>query len=540
VVAGVKGNLAPQTFLIFEPLMMASLDEPTTEYGLLAEAIRTPDDNGWVEFRLRPEARWHDGQPVTAEDVVFSAGVWRKHAPQWNAILKEVSDVRATGPRTVRFTFARAGDRSLPLYVGQMNVLPKHWWSAIGPDGRQRDIGQTTLEAPLGSGPYRVGKNVPGRKMVLTRVRDYWGARVPIRVGTENFDTLVVEFFRDPAIIFEAFKAGLIDARREPSLKTWAVGYDLPQVRSGQIRRDTAPVNRLGIPTALVFNQRRERFRDWRVRKALALAYNAEEIGQSAFHGLKARAGSYFPRTDFEAKGPISEAERQLFAGLGHEVPAHTFLPLAAGAPRNPHRSQLFRAHKLLQQAGYRQVEGELRDAATGEPFTLDIVLENAEMERVVTAYAGSLHKLGITVNLRVVDDVQYQNRLRQFDFDMVAHAWVQGHAPGNEEREYWTSAYADRKGTANIGGIRNPAVDALVERMIFAPDRQSLVTAGRALDRLLRALHVAIPVSVHDTEFLAYWDRIQRPAALPHYGGHAFPSVWWAKPEAERQAATR
>lgn len=527
LVSGVKGKLASHLMLIYEPLLTASLDEPTTEYGLLAEAVSHPDDYSSVSFRLRPEARWHDGRPVSAADVAFSFSAWKRLSPQWNKLLSRVSDVEIVSEREIRFRFTEAGDPSLPLYIGQMNVLPKHWWEGTDATGMRRDIEATTLEPPLGSGAYRLKALKPGRSLVYERDPGYWGRNVPIKVGTDNFDRIEIEYFRDPNVMFEAFKADHIDYRRETSLKSWTVSYGFAAAQDGRIAREAFPIERLGIVKAFVFNLRRPKFVDPRVRKALALAYGFEGINRNLFHGLLAKPGSYFPHTDFEAKGPLSPEERRLLAELPGAPDARRFDRAPLPGRTDATRSDLYNALELLREAGYRLKDGRLLDKA-GEQLSLEFVLEDPGLERVAAAYASQLAKIGIAAEVRVVDDVQYHNRLRTFDFDIVAHAWVQGHAPGSEQREYWTTASAGQRGTNNLAGIASPLVDALVERLVLAPTRPMKVAAGRLLDRALRDMAFGVPIMNEDREFMARWDRFGRPATMPRYGATAFPSIWW------------
>jgi microcin C transport system substrate-binding protein len=539
-VSGVKGNLAAYLMMMYEPLLSPALDEPTTEYGLLAEAVAFPDDHSSVAFRLRPEARWHDGRPVTPDDVVFSFQTWKRLSPQFNRYYQKVERAEIAGPREVRFFFSEKGDPSLPLYVGQMPVLPKHWWEGMDADGKPRDVAATTLEPPLGSGPYRIGTFMPGRGLSLKRVKDYWGRNVPLRVGTENFDRIDVEYYRDANVSFEAFKADRLDIRRENSLKNWVVGYDEADVAEGKVVKEAFRIERLGIATAFVFNQRREKLKDLRIRRALQLAYSFEDVNRLTFYQLMARPGSYFPHTEFDAKRGGSADERALFAGLGLPEPPGLWDDLEpARTAKATNRQRLFRALALLKEVGYRLKDGRLLDRR-GEQFSLEFLLENAASERVAAQFADQLEKLGIATQVRLVDDVQYQNRMRGFDFDIVLHSWVQGHAPGNEQREYWTSASAGTRGTNNIGGLADPLIDAVVEKLVLARTRAEKLAAGRLLDRILRAQAIAVLIGDEDKEYLARWNRFGRPEPMPRYGGAAFPSVWWWDEEKARKLADR
>jgi microcin C transport system substrate-binding protein len=527
LISGVKGNLAAYLMMIYEPLLWGSLDEQTTEYGLLAQAVAFPADYSSVSYRLRPEARWHDGRPVTVEDVIFSFYAWKKHSPQFNRTLLKVTGVEKVSSHEVKFTFSEKGDASLPLYVGQMSILPKHWWTGKDSEGRDRDIATTTLELPLGSGPYRLKAFVPGRSLSYEQVPDYWGKSVPIRVGTENMNAIQIEYFRDTNVMFEAFKADQIDVRRESSLKSWVVGYDFAAAREKRVVKDAFTIERLGLVKSFVFNQRRAKFQDNRIRKAIALAYGFDDVNRNVFHNMLSRPGSYFPHTDFEAKGNLNKSEQEMLTTLPGAPPAETL-----GFNSEPNsdvslRRNLFKALKLLKDAGWALNQGRLVDYK-GDQLTVEFLLEDAAMERVASAYADSLGKLGIDVAIRVVDDVQYQNRLRTFDFDIAVHAWVQGHAPGSEQREYWSSDSADKRGTNNIAGLKSPLIDALVEKLVLAPNRAEKIAAGRLLDRVLRTTTIGVPIMTEDKELVARWDRFGRPAAMPQYGATAFPTIWW------------
>ena len=527
LVSGVKGNLAAYLMTIYEPLLWVSLDEATTEYGLLAEAVAYPADYSSVSFRLRPEARWHDGKPVSADDVIFSFEAWKRLSPQFNRAYLRVSSVEKISDKEVRFSFSETGDQALPLYVGQMSILPRHWWEGVDTTGRKRDIEATTQEIPLGSGPYRLKSFVPGRALVYERVTSYWGKDVPIRVGTENFDQIEVEYFRDANVMFEAFKADAIDIRRESNLKSWVVGYDFPAVRDGRIVKQAFGIERLGLIKALVFNLRKPKFQDLRLRQALAMAFSFDDVNRNVFYTMLSRPASYFPHTAFEATGPLSADETKLLRSLPGSHDEAELAATSSIGPQQPIRARLFKALQLLKEAGYRLQDGRLIDG-NNEQLNLEFLVNDPTMERVTTAYGDQLEKLGIAVTLRSVDEVQYQNRLRGFDFDIVPHGWVQGHAPGSEQREYWASDSADKRGTNNLGGVSHPLVDALVEKLVLAPSQAEKIAAGRLLDRVLRASHIGIPVVTEDQEYVAYWDRFGRPNPMPFYGATAFPAIWW------------
>jgi microcin C transport system substrate-binding protein len=537
VLAGRKGNVVSGLFRVYESLSLASLDEPATEYGLLAEAMAIAPDRASMRIRLRAEARWHDGRPVTADDVLFSFETWRRLHPQINLTFREVAGMEAVSPREVLVRFRSAADRTLPVYVGQLLILPRHWWQGVGPDGQPRDIEKTTLEPPLGSGPYRLAALEPGRSVTYERVPAYWGRRHPLRVGTENFGRIHISYFRDAEVLFEAFRADLVDYRREDNLKAWVTGYDFAE-GNARVVREEFPVARLGIARGLVLNQRRGPLADARVRRALALVFDFEAMNASAFNGLRRRANSHFPQTDFAASGPADEAERRLAATLGLPATVLETLPARPDGERQLFRGRLRRALHLLAEAGYSIREGRLVDAA-GEQMSLELLLEDPGADRYLAHFVDGLGKLGIQAQLRPVDGVQYQNRLRSFDFDMVIHAWAHSHAPGSEQMEYWGSASASQPGTHNLAGIMSPQVDALVAMMVEAPARADRITAGRLLDRLLTHGRHIIPLWVEDREYVAHAAHLSHPAAMPRFGASAFPSIWWYDKAKAKQLKT-
>ncbi len=535
--AGVKGNIAPFVFNLFEPLMGVSLDEPATQYGLLAEHVVVPDDISSATFRIRAGARWHDGRPVTPEDVIFSFETLKTMSAQFNRYYRDVVEARQTGERDVTFLFGVRHSRILPFVVGELVILPKHWWTGRDAAGMPRDVQQTTLEPPLGSGPYRVAAFEPGRSVTFERVRDYWGAAVPLRRGTENFDGLTVEMFRDDTVLFEAFRAGRLDFRRELDLKRWATGYDLAATRDGSMLRETFPIERFGILRALAFNMRRGPLRDPGFRRALAIAFDFEQMNRLAFHGLLEPGASFFPSTAFAATDPPGDGERALAAKLGAPLDP---LPMANPASTgDAGRRRLRVALGLLREAGYRLSGDRLVDAG-GRAVVIELLVQDAAAERYLANYIAALEKLGIVVRFRLVDDVQYQNRVRSFDFDLAVHSWAQSHSPGAEQREYWNSTSAGTPGTHNLPGISDPAIDRVVERFVEAPDDDARIAAGRLLDRLLRNGHYVVPLWTERTEYAAYWKRITHPKVMPRYGAAAFPSLWWWSGDAGVVSDTR
>ncbi|BBF94859.1 ABC transporter substrate-binding protein [Blastochloris tepida] len=541
VVANVRGNIAMGLDLIYDTLMTPSSDEVGTAYGLLAEAVSFPPDFSSVSYRLRPEARWHDGKPVTPEDVIWSFEVWRKNSPTSQRYYQHVKSVAKTGPHEVTFTFDEPGNRELPQIVGEFQVMPRHWWEGTDSSGKKRDITATTLEAPLGGGAYRIKSAEPGRTIVYERVPDYWGAKLPVNVGINNFDEIRFEYFRDTTVALEAFKADQLDWRTESSAKDWATAYDFPAVAEKRVVLEEFPIRNLGIMQAFAFNLRREKFQDWRVRRAFDLAFDFEDLNQALFYGQYHRIGSYFDGTELAASGVPAGKELEMLEAVRDKVPPALFTepyPTPKGGSPEATRANLREALKLLGEAGWEVKDRRLTNVKTGEPFMVEFLIAQPNFERVVLRYKPSLERLGIVVSVRTVDETQYQNRLRQFDFDIVVNSWGQSLSPGNEQRYFWGSEAADVPGTGNVGGIRNPAVDALIERVIFAKTREELVAATRALDRVLMWNHYVVPQWTYGKQRTARWDRFARPERMPAYGAASFPTIWWW--DAERAEKTR
>jgi microcin C transport system substrate-binding protein len=531
VIGAVKGVLAAGAGLISDTLLTPAFDEVSTEYGLLAEAARHPADFSSATFRLRPEARFHDGEPVTVEDVIYSFEVFKKHNPTVAAYYQHVVKVEQTGEREVTFTFDAAGNRELPAIVGQLNVLPKHWWNGTDASGKKRDISATTLEPPLGSGAYRIKEFVAGRTVVYERVKNYWGKDLNVNVGRDNFDELRYEYFRDATVAIEAFKADQIDWRTENSAKNWATAYDFPAVRDRRVMLEEFPERNRGIMQGFAFNIRREKFKDARLRRAFNFAYDFEEMNKQIFFGQYKRIGSYFSGTELASSGVPEGKELEILEKVRDQVPPEVFTtPYAnpvGGTPENV-RANLREAIRLLKEAGYEVRNQQLLNAKTGERLSVEVLTEDPAAERFILFYKPSLERLGITVTVRTVDTPQYEDRLRNWDFDMIVASWPESLSPGNEQRYYWSSAAADTAGSRNFVGIKNPAVDALIDRIIFAKDRAELVAATRALDRVLLWNFYVVPQFTYDKQRTARWDRFGRPEILPKYAAAAFPTVWW------------
>ena len=521
----VKGEPAVGISLLYESLTTQSLDEPFSEYGLLAETIEMPEDRSWVAFTLRPEARWHDGKPVTVEDVIWSLETLRaKGAPFYRYYYKNVKSVEAAGDRRVKFTFDQTINRELPLIIGQLPILPKHYF-----EGREFD--RTTLEPPLGSGPYRIKSFEPGRTVVYERVADYWGANLPVNRGSNNFDEVRYEYYRDANVAMEAFKAGAYDLRQENASKFWATAYTGPMFDAGWIVKEEIP-NELGTGMqGFAFNLRRPLFQDPRVRRALAYAFDFEWTNRTIMYGQYARTESYFSNTELGAAGLPSAAELALLEPFRDQVPEEVFTQVYhAPKTEGEHgiRQNLRTALQLLGEAGW-QVEGSKLVNAQGQPFRFEILLNGPSFERHTLPFVKNLERLGIEATVRTVDPAQYQNRMNEFDFDMTVEAFGQSLSPGNEQRDYWGSEAADTPGSRNTIGIKNPAVDHLIDKIIQAPTREDLVTATRALDRVLLWGHYVIPHWHTRTFRVAYWDKFDRPDTNPPYGLPVFS--WWVDP---------
>ena len=529
-VAGVKGSIAPAVGVIYETLMTSSLDEVSTEYGLLAEAVSYPPDFSSVTYRLRADARWHDGRPVTPDDVIWSLDVFKQYSPMYASYYRHVVKAERVGERDILFTFDAPDNRELPQIVGQLSVLPKHWWEGTDEQGRQRDISATTLEKPLGSGPYRIRDFVAGRSVTLERVKDYWGAKLPVRVGQNNFDELRYEFFRDETVALEAFKADQADWFIERRAKAWATAYDFPAVQEKRVVLEEFPIRNSGRMQAFVFNLRRDVFKDARLRRAFNFAFDFEEMNRQLFYGQYSRIKSYFEGTDLASSGLPQGKELEILESVRDKVPPEVFTtPYANPVGGNPEavRGNLREAMRLLKEAGFEFRDRKLTDPG-GKAVAVEFLLRDPSSERIALFYKPALERLGVTVNIRTVDDVQYQNRLRSFDFDIITDLWGQSLSPGNEQRDYWGSAAAERPGSQNTAGIRNPAVDALIDRVIFAKDRDTLVAATRALDRVLLWNFYVVPQFTYGFVRYARWDRFSHADPLPKYGVSGLPSLWW------------
>jgi peptide/nickel transport system substrate-binding protein len=515
---------------VIESLMARSDDEPFTLYGLLAKSVETDDERSFVTFHIDPRARFSDGQPVRAEDVLFSWALLRDHGrPNHRQYYSKVAKTEALDDLTVRFDFGGVRDRELPLILGLMPILPKHATDVA-------TFEETSLKPPIGSGPYRVTAVNPGTSVTFTRNPDYWGRDLAANRGLWNFDEIRLDFYRDANAQFEAFKRGLYDYRVETEPLRWHDGYDFSAVRNGEVIRD---IIKTGVPRPsefLVFNTRRPIFSDVRVRQALTLLFDFEWVNRNYFFGLYTRAGGFFAGSELSAYGrSADDRERALLKPFASEIAAdildgHYRLPVSDGSGRD--RDTLRAALNLLSQAGYELHDTVLRQRSTKVPFTFEILVTTRDQERIAQAYAQDLKRAGIEARIRSVDPVQFDQRRLDYDFDMIENRWDQSLSPGNEQWFYWGSAAANTPGTRNYMGVESPAVDAMITSLLTARQRPDFVSAVRALDRALMSGFYVIPLFNVGEQWIAHWNRIERPIATSVVG--YLPETWWQRPEAQ------
>ena len=541
----VRGNAAVGMELLFDTLTEDSPDEATASYGLVAEWIEVADDTSWATFWLRPEARFHDGSSVTAADVVFSLEILKtKGRPEYRSYYASVvaaepieGDTPSGLRQGVRFRFEDGVNQELPSILGQLRVLSKADW-----DGK--DFSGTTLEPPLGSGPYVIeeGSIDPGRSIVYRRNPDYWARDLAVNVGRHNFDRIRFDYYRDATVAVEALKAGEYDFRLENSSKRWANGYASPALDAGMLRQETLPHRIPAGMQAFVFNTRRAKFRDPRVREALGYAFDFEWTNRYLFHGQYRRSTSFFSNTELAASGPPTPAELAILEPYRGRIPERVFTK-AYEPPRTDRpdglRRNLRHALSLLREAGWTVTDGQLVEDLTGTPMEFETLLVNPDFERVALPFAKNLERLGVRMKVRTVDPAQYTRRLTDFDFDMVVGAFGRILSPGNEQRGYWGTASADLPGGKNLAGVRDPVVDEIVELLIAAPSRQALVERTRALDRVLLWSHYVIPNWHLNAYRVASWDIFGRPDTRPRYG-LGFDTWWIDEAKADRVRAWR
>ncbi|NLY40578.1 MAG: ABC transporter substrate-binding protein [Desulfovibrionales bacterium] len=524
-----KGNAADGLDLLFDTLTVQALDEPFTEYGLLAERMDVAPDGSGITFFLRKQACFHTGAPVRADDVAFSFTLLRDQgAPSYAQYYAEVERVEVRGEREVHFVFSPGSSKELPLILGQLPVFSKDYW-------QDKDFGASSLDVPVGSGPYTVGDYKPGQQISYTRNPTYWGRDLPVQTGRYNFDTIIYDYYRDLTVTLEAFKAGEYDFRQEYNSKQWATGYTGPAIKAGLVRTESIPHELPQGMQGFVFNLRRPFFADARVRQAINYAFDFEWSNKNLFYSQYARSQSFFSNSEMAAIGLPGPEEQEILAPLDlpPEVSTQAFhLPVTDGS--GTIRDNLRVATDLLAQAGWTVQNGVLtRD---GQPFVFEMLLVQADFERVVLPFQRNLARLGITMNVRLVDTSQYLQRLRSFDYDMIVSSFGQSLSPGNEQRFMWHSSSATMPGARNYCGIQNPAIDTLVDLVIAAPDHDSLILRCKALDRALLWGWYVVP-HWHTTAWrVAYWDKFGRPEHGPHYGLDLH--TWWIDADKEQALA--
>lgn len=523
----VKGVPASGLGMIYESLLQQTDDEPFTAYGLLAETIEVPQDRSWIIFNLRPQAKWHDGKPVTADDVVWTFNTLTTEGqPFYKAYYHNVKSVEAVSSTKVKFTFDMANNLELPLIVGQMPVLPKHYY----PDGTHK-FAETTLTPPLGSGPYKVGKVSPGRTIEYDRVTDWWGKDFPINKGRYNFDKIAYEYFVDSNVLLEAFFADQFDFRQENTAKLWATAYTAPAVKDGRIVKKTIEHELPQGFQGFIYNIRRPVFKDRAVREALAYAFDFEWSNKVMAYDSYKRTRSYFSNSEMAATGTPTGRELEILEVYRDKLPAEVFTteynPPKTDGSGNA-RANLKKAADILEAAGWKVGADGIR-AKDGVKLQFEFIDNNPQFERWVMPFVKNLERIGVKANYRVVDPAQYQNRINSYDFDMTINVFGQSNSPGNEQREFWGSAVADTPGSRNLIGINDPVVDALIDQIVSAPSREELVVRTKALDRVLQWGFYAVPNWHMPAWRIAYWDRYGQPAKNPEFG---LPVVetWWKK----------
>ncbi len=526
-----RGEAAGGLGLIFENLMADSLEESSTSYGQIAEWASYPDDYSSVTFKLRDEARWHDGTKITPEDVIYSLDVNKEANPRMGFYYKNVTRAEATDDNAVTFHFDVKHNRELPMIMGQLTILPKHWWTGKDANGVQRDPLKTTLEPPLGSGAYRIKEVKPGRSISYERVQDYWAKDLPVSKGQWNYDEIRFEYYRDDTVAFESFKAGNLDYRQETSAKNWATAYDFAAVRNGSVKRQEVTVQRTQPMQSFVLNLRRPQFQDRRVRQAFNLAFDFEWANKNLFYGQYERVGSFFQGSELAAPKALPQGlELEILKEVKDQVPAEVFTEVH-GNPVNENpddmRNNLRKAVALLKEAGWEVKNGALTNVQTGQKMQVEFLLVSPLFERIVQPYLRNLERLGVKGSIRLVDSAQYTRRINVFDYDIVVGNFPQSDSPGNEQRDFWGTEAADREGSMNLIGIKDPAIDKLVDRIIFAKDREELVAASQALDRVLLWHDFVVPQWYSPTVRIAFWNRYGQPEILPALTP-GFLQVWW------------
>jgi microcin C transport system substrate-binding protein len=516
--------------VLYDTLFEQSVDQASASYGLVAEAFKYPEDFSSATYRLNPNAKWHDGQPITPEDVIWSLAKLREIQPLYSNYYKNIVSAEKTGDLEITFTFDMAGNRELPAIMGDLPVLPKHWWEANGPDGKPRNIGEPIVEAPLGSGPYRIKSFKLGESVTWERVEDYWAAEIGVRKGRFNYDELRYVYFGDDNAIWEGFKKGGIeDLRREFRSQRWATEYNFPAYEKGDVVRNAFPTESSETYQAFFFNTRNPKFSDVRLREALAILFDFESMNKNLFFGLYKRTTSYFEGGELKASGLPEGRELEILEAYKGNIPERVFtepfVPPVINSPADTRTAQR-KALKLFREAGYEFKGGKMQDAS-GTVFTIEFLGNNPTDERITNPFIENLRLLGIEASLRVVDDAQYKSRIDASEFEMTVLQTRQSLSPGNEQREYWSSQAANQPGARNYAGISDPVIDELVEQIILAQDREDLIALTRALDRILSWGFYSIPQWYNPEEWYAWWRKLNFPENQPLYTGLDTWSGW-------------
>ena len=524
----IKGTPADGLGLVYDSLMEKALDEPFSQYGLLAATVDMPESRESITYHLRPEAKFSDNTPVRANDILFTYNTLiEKGSPFYKAYLGDIDSIEALDELTVKFKFKTGENRELPLIIGEIPILPEHFW-------KEHNFSATLQTPPIGSGPYTLDSFESGRSITYKRNPDYWGRDLPVNKGRFNFDTLRYDYYRDTTVSLEAFKAGEYDFRQETSSKQWATSYTGPQFDSGELVKAEIPHHRPTGMQAFIFNTRRDIFSDPKVRQALGYAFDFEWTNKNLFYNAYARTHSFFSNSEMAATELPTAEELEILTPLKDQIPSEVFTTVYRAPTYDGSgniRRELRDALRLLKSAGWELKNGKLIQKESGQPLTFEILIAQKEMERIIAPMSKNLSRLGVDVSIRVVDVSQYINRLRAFDFDMVVGSFGQSSSPGNEQREFWGSYNADKPGSRNIIGIQSPAIDTLIELLIKAPNREQLVLRTRALDRVLQWNHYVIPHFHSRSDRIAYKNKFDFPKIRPDYD-LGF-DTWWVKESA-------
>ncbi len=519
-----KGEIAPGTNLMYDKLLERAYDEAGSEYGLIAQSVSHSDDYSWVEYELRPEAVFSDGKPITADDVIFSFNILKeKGDPLYRYYYANIVNAEKITDHKVRFNFNISGNRELPLITGQLPILPKHYWD-------KRDFTVASLEKPVASGQYLIESFEANRNIVFKRNPNYWAKDLPIRRGVNNFDTIKYELYRDSTVAFEAFKAGEFDYYAESSAKNWANGYDFSAFKAGKIKKQEFSNLNPKIHQGLVFNLRRQLFQDPALRQALNLTYDFEWLNKNLFYNAYAETNSFFERSELEATSTPTASEFEILNPFKDKLPLNIFTTDISKKPCAGDTRKCSRlARKILLDAHYSFKEGILY-TSNNQAVRFEILNTEPILERVLLPMTENMKKIGIQASIRTLDTAQYIRRLNDFDYDVIVGAWAQSSSPGNEQREFWSSSAADRKGSRNYAGLKDPVIDALIERLIFAKNRTDLIASTKVLDRVLRFKQFTIPMWHSPYDRIAHWDKFGLPPQTNSYGANGNVMFWWSK----------